>query len=565
MTSAVETTPAPAQDITDDLRAANSVANQANAVTAIYGLSGAGKSSLADTAAEYCWETFKKVTLCYASDPGGFGNKRLSLIRLGIMRVWDPTNHINAFETMELISLGAWPAEIVDPDRGFADPAVPLVLPRRLAHVVVCPAGHEAARFDNEVVMQAANTPCPTCGVVTNLSNALRVDKVIVKSKVFRDVGLRIYDSVTGMNDRGLIIELPTMSARGQFAAGRDGGSALGAADAFQQGTVKYGTGSKSQVGFMQNRSYQWLVNIRQIPDQVVPAIATFGVEQSKVDDESGGEMVLGPKIAGNARTSAVPGWVGNCLHASKEPDDQGRMRFRLWLTNHIDPRRPDRIPYLAKHRGTPLGMPEFLEDTWHDDPGTRQELAWSTCSLKVFFRLLESQLQEQMKRDTAKYPDAPALQTDGAEGEDEIIPITVANAPTANVPVPVAGGRTIGRRAGRRPVAAPVPMASSGDAAAQVSAASPTPTAPASAGAPIAAVAGPPAPAIESEQATTAPSVIQQQLQASLDAAAAGGASPPPSVSVATQAQTTTTPPPPPAATPGVSRVRRVPRPPVQ
>jgi hypothetical protein len=586
-----------------EFRIANAV-RQANSVTGVYGITGTGKSSLGDTAAEYAYERFAATTMCYATDPGGFGNKRLSLIRLGIMRVWDPTNHVRPFETMELISMGAWPAEILDPDRGYADPNVPLILPRRMGYNLICPQGHEVQRFDNEATLNASNVTCPTCNVITNLTNALRVDKVIIKSKLFAGVGLRIYDSVTAMNDRGLLIELPGMSARGEFSANREGGSALGSADAFRQGTVVYGTGSKSQVGFMQNRSYGWLVNIRQIPDQVVPAIAMFGVEQSRVDDESGGEMLLGPKISGNARTAAVGGWLGNLLHASKEPDADGRMRHRLWLTNHIDPRRPDRIPYVAKHRGTPLGMPDYLEDPWDDDPAKRAELAWTNCSLNKFFTLLEDQFDKVLANDTKRFPDAPGLQKDQAEAKDEIEQVSAATAAAASgmdTPVAVTGGRMIGRRGGRtrRPVAvdmppaaaAPAPAAASGagntsaevtDAPPAVSASTPLAGAAAVAEAPPvhvqqmeASLATAAAAAVQQAQAApagngkaqpagdgtvsvpAAPVVVQQ-------APAATAAPPAPPAPAPLPVQSVAAPAPPVAQAPGGrSRIRRVPRPP--
>ena len=458
--------------ISPELREANT-AVQANSVTAVYGISGGGKSSLCDTAAEYAHERFGGVTLCYHTDPGGFGNKRLSLVRLGIMKVWDPSNHVRPIETMELISLGAWPEEIIDPDRGYADPNVRLILPRRLGFVLLCPAGHQAAKFDSEAAVAVASVQCPTCNLMTTANNTKGVEKVIIKSKLFHDVVLRIYDSVSAMNDRGLLIELPAMSARGDLPTSSQGGAALGSADAVRQGTMVFGTSSKAQVGFMQNRSYGWLTNIRQIPDQRVPSIATFGVEQSKSDDEGGGEAMLGLKIAGNARTSAACGWVGNMLHATKEPDQEGRMRFRLWLTNHYDLRDPRRIPYVAKHRGTPISMPDYLEDPWDDDPKKRADNAWTVCSLKYFFELLERQFEEQVRRDAAKYPNAPALQP-GPPAEDEIIPLTTSAGPsTGEIAVPVTGGRTIGRR-GRRPTAtvvtasAAVPVAESGAGPAQ-------------------------------------------------------------------------------------------------
>lgn len=563
--------------ISPELREANT-AVQANSVTAVYGISGGGKSSLGDTAAEYAHERFGGVTLCYHTDPGGFGNKRLSLVRLGIMKVWDPSNHVRPIETMELISLGAWPEEILDPDRGYADPNVRLILPRRLGFVLLCPAGHQAAQFDTEAAVATASVQCPTCNLLTNTSNTKGVEKVIIKSKLFSDVVLRIYDSVSAMNDRGLLIELPKMSAAGELPTGKEGGAALGSADAIRQGTMVFGTGSKAQVGFMQNRSYGWLTNIRQIPDQRVPSIAMFGVEQSKSDDEGGGEAMLGLKIAGNARTSAACGWVGNMLHATKEPDELGRMRFRLWLTNHYDLRDPRKIPYVAKHRGTPLGMPDYLEDPWDDDPAKRAENAWTVCSLKYFFELLEKQFEEQVRRDAAKYPTAPALQKDRVTAQDEIIPLTAAAPAGGEIAVPVTGGRTIGRRGGGRrptatvvagPVAPPavavataVPVAESGAGPAQsVPAAGVMPAA-----VTVQEVSAPP-PVQPPVQPLVQPPVHVQQMQATLEKAAAtsGNVAPAAAAGAVSQAAPVPSSVPVPQQQPPVahSRIRRVPRPP--
>ena len=431
--------------ITDAQRAANTVV-QANAVTALYGISGGGKSSLADTGAEYGFEEFGGVTLCYALDPGGFGTKRLALIRAGILRAWDPTNHVRPFETMELISMGAWPETIIDPERGYADPNVPLILPGRLEFVLTCPQGHDVTRRLSEADIATVVAPCPTCGVQSSSANTAGIKKVMVKSRIFSNVVGRIYDSFTAMCDRGLM-ELPKMSARGELAVGGSGGSVLGSADAFTQGTVTYGTGSKAQVGFVQNLAYRWLINIRQIADQKMPAITTFGVEQSKSDDESGGEVLLGLKVAGVARTGAACGWVGNLLHASLEPDEQGHMRHRLWLTNHYDPRDPRKIPYVAKHRGTPLGMPEYLEDPWSDNPEERAKLAWTGCSLGHFFTLLKNQFADEARRLAAKFPQAPALTGAVEKAEDEIIPLAAEVAAQA--------GTTVSRRRRPAPVTA--------------------------------------------------------------------------------------------------------------
>ena len=531
------------------------VPNFANAVTGIYGISGSGKTSLAVTAIEFGWENFGAISLVYAMDLGGFGNKLLSLVRLGIARVWDPRNHVNSFETMELISLGGWPETIDDPETGKADPKVRIILPRRIVTTLSCPQRHAVARFDlanvhDAAAFDVASIPCPTCGVVTGTLNGL-TSAQIMRHKLFRNVGHRVFDSMTEMCDWGSL-RLTKMSADGLLPTGKEGGSLLGSADALREGSIVYGSGSMAQVGFMQNRSYQWIANIRSIPDQIMPATCTFAVEQGKADDDSGGVPILGPQIAGNARTAKVPRWVGNCLHASREPDIVGNMRYRLWLTSHLDSRDPRRIPYLAKHRGIPFEMPEFLEDPWDDDKAKRDALAWSQCSLKVFYTKLVDQLVKLEAADRLRYPNAPALQAASA-GEDDVMGDVTA--PTmlapAGVHVAVAGGQTMSARRGLRvpgatvapsPGPPPVAIVTHTIAAppvaqvAPVAQATPAPGGGIPAGlvvAPIASSAGtadpsaipPTATPVDHPVALEATSVLQKQLEASLAARTAAQA----------------------------------------
>jgi len=536
------------QAIEDSLRAANqtqALANFANAVTGIYGISGSGKSSLADTAAEFAWEMFQATTLCYLTDLGGFGNKRISLIRLGIMRVYDPRNHTNPFETMEMISLGAFPEHILDPETGRADPNVRLILPRRIVTSLICPQGHAVAKFDNPIALQAAQVECPTCKMITSITNGT-TSGAIVRHRMFKTVGHRIYDSMTEMNDWGMM-RLGEMSAKGSLPRSENtGGSALGAADMLREGSVVYGGGSAPQVGFMQNRTYQWIANIRSIPDQVVPATLTFAVEQGKADDDSGGVPILGPQISGNARTAKVPRWVGSCLHASREPNNDGNMVHRLWLTTHLDRRDVRNIPYLAKHRGIPLDMPDYLEDPWDADKAKRDAAAWSVCSLRVFYVKLLDQLTKLEAMDRAKYPNAPGMYSDNGDGTDSDEIIGAVSQPAAvTLPAPgprVAGGQTLGARRGALRVPGQTAVAPAPIMGPQVA------TAPLPAPSPMVPVTMPPAPA--AALPTTAVPVnipapaspIVQQLKASLAAATMAA-----EVSVAAAAATT----PPTAPTP--------------
>ncbi len=402
--------------------------NQANAILGIYGITGAGKTSLAVTGVEEAWEVHRAITLWYAADLGGWGNKLLSLIRLGIVRVWYIRSHRSPVATVQLASRGYWPVKIDDPETGIASPDVALIAPRTERFVLVCPNGHPAATYSSQHVLIAAQAVCPTCQTVTNVTNAREVTRQVVRPAMFARVGHRVYDSMTQINEWGLE-SLREKSALGELPASSTGGSALGSADALRETIngedVVFGTGSKAQYGFLQDRTNTWLANIRAIPDHVLPPTVTFGVEQSKGGDDSGGQPIYGPKIAGNARTSAVGGWTGNLLYAAKEPhgtnpperDAYGNvvMYHRLWLTNHVSPTDALGIPIVAKHRGEPDGIPAYLEDP--ADPAK----AWSVCSLRVFYRLMREQAVWIAERDAARYTDAPGLVNE-AIAADEIV-----------------------------------------------------------------------------------------------------------------------------------------------
>lgn len=410
------------QTAIDSQAAAAFSGNQANAVLALYGISGAGKTNLISTAIDYNWDVFKKITLVYSSDLGGWGNKMLSQIKYGIAKVWYMRNHVDAFATMQSASLGAWPASFLDPETGLTDPGVNLIMPVQTTLRMICQNGHVVTESHFEAVIQATNAICPTCGLLTSAGSCLRVDRLLIKPALFRTVGGRAYDSFTQLNDWGMD-DLQQKSAEGHLPTSSQGGSALGSADALREGGYAFGTSSVAQYGFVQNRTYGWLKNIRAIPGHVTPPIATFGVEESKGDDASGGVRIMGPRIAGNAKTSSIPGWVGNCLHVTREPNADGVMRHRVWLVNHMDPRDPRQIPYLAKHRGEPWGMPDYLEDDV--DPTTLLPLPWTKVNLGYFYQLLTDQLQRIIDRDAAKYVGSPGMDDPGeavVEGVDEIV-----------------------------------------------------------------------------------------------------------------------------------------------
>jgi hypothetical protein len=508
-------------------RAITTIANLSNSCLGLVGITGSGKTSLIVTAIEEAWEVYHRCTQFYASDLGGYGNKLLSLIRLQIARVWYIRNHVKPFETMEFASQGYWPETMLDPETGLAAPDVRLVPPRQVRWIVICPNNHPVGTFADQAQAAASQTACPTCGVITSTANALRMDRATVRSAGFKSIGHYAYDSMSQMSEYGLQ-ELRVKSAKGELAS-----NALGSADALREGEFVAGTGSVAQYGFMQDRVPVWLSNIRALPDQVLPPTVTFGVERSKGTDESGGIPIYGPKIAGNARTAWVPGWLGNCLYVAKEPhnpperDDHGNVKtyHRLWLVNHPSPTEPD-VPIVAKHRGEPFGMPDYLEDS-----GVPEE-AWNRCSLRVFYKLLRDQAVAIEARDRAKYHDAPALVGEVDEPE-EVLEVQAASDGTGQANALPSSTRI--KRRTRVHQAAPVSSEPRGETVAEIAvepekagsaAGSLDPHAPAEAGNPAGEQAAAP---VDGQSSTptgieTSPSPIVQQLQAILEAAKGNG-----------------------------------------
>ncbi len=450
--------------------------NQANAATGIYGDSGSGKSTLAATAVEYCWQRYHRIGHYYTADPGGFGNKLIRLIRLGIVKVYNPTNHVEPFETMENISKGWWPETILDPFTGYAAPDVKLIPPQRTEYVVFCPKGHEVVRTGTQKTLNGFSRVCPTCkGAPVTSQTWSKVEEQIIRAPGFEHVGINVFDSGTSLGDHAM----EDMAGRAAAAdpSIKDGNALTGTGARLISGAYAFGASTQQHYGFAQNAMRRWIKNSRLIPGQVMPPIWTFLTQRGESENSSA--SILGPKIPGNAKTSEVPAWLGNCLHA-EIIQEQNVRKHRLWLVNHFMPGTS--VPYLAKTRTEPGDLPTYLEDQPNEPIFTR-------FSLGYFFNEQELALEKHALQDIQDFPDAPAF---NALQESAATVVSTRDMGASAIPV----GPTVGRAAVTAPGAsAPRPAATVAPTTGRpATPQAPVPPAVAPAAAPAAKPATPPA-----------------------------------------------------------------------
>lgn len=515
---------------------------QANAATGIYGDSGTGKSSLCATAIEYCWNRYHKISRYVCVDPGGFGNKILRLIRLGICQAYNPSNHIEPFETMEDLSHGYWPETIIDPFTGYAAPDVRLVPPQTKRYSVYCQQGHLLRSYPTKAGLNGFSLQCPTCkGAPVTAQTWGRVEETIVRAPMIKHVGLYLYDSGTAMEDWA-------MDEMGNKAAAndpnlKDGNSLSNTGARILSGKYAFGGNTQQHYGFAQNRIRTWIKNTRLIPGIVVPPIWTF-LEQRATDDNKN-VAIYGPKIAGNAKTTDVPAWLGNCLHVTKEANTKGQLKHRMYLVNHTDP--GGNIPHLAKTRAEPGTLPTMLEDQEGEPDFTR-------FSMHYFFDQLEEALNKGSRQDAEQFADAPLFVPLADTEEEQVVSVRGLGGSE------ITSGGTAGRQTPQAPAVAR-PAVAAAPAVAKPATAPAAPPAAAPVVKPATSAAAPPKPA-----AAPIPTQVRV-VGAPVPSTAAPAAATPPQAS-APAAPTTTIPPgptapAPPAAPPRPAAVRAAAPPP--
>lgn len=367
---------------------------QVNSSTGIMGVTGSGKSSLLATLARSVWERWRKVTLCYVSDGGGFPAEVQALMALGIMRVFrmqtrDPGDLGLSFETCYRACQGWWPRQI-NPATGEVPPGVEMVPPVVLRYQMACAQGHPIKEVPSQAML--VPTQCPQCRKMVTKAEMI-ITKTVKQNKGFEQVGAVCFDGLTSM----LGWELRELGHRAGKMELRGEESALGGK--VESGDLKFGGVTRSHVGFAQTRGEELVHLALGIPNLVVPPVFTM-LTHEDVDDRS--LSIIGPKIAGRAKTDEASQWFGNMLESAKIPAVQGTGEQRvLYLSEFTD---SNGVRHLLKHRGSPGTMPDMLLDPPNDDA------PFSQFNLGVFFELLNAALERRINDVHAEFPDAPGV-----------------------------------------------------------------------------------------------------------------------------------------------------------
>jgi len=360
------------------------------------GDSGTGKSSLLATAAEWGWREHKKVSLLYSIDTGGYPGRIDALIRSGIIRIWKMRTRGEAFETCSRACLGYWPTEFTDPVGGETHPGVSLLPPVTTMYYLHCKCGTVVKEATNRKAFQQTFT-CKECGTRVNLQIGTVTNKSAVH-RFFEDVGLRMYDGITSMND-WIMTDMAEKGARGEIKGE--------AAIRIVSGEDVYASSTRNHYGFAQTRSSNWINDAANIPGLVVGPIFTAR-KQRATDNQK--VSIYGPMIAGQAKTSEVPAWVANCLGTSVFHDPKGRREFRMYLTEYME--QDDNVKHLCKTRAEPGTVPEFLSDgpVGPDNKPISGEAPFTTFNLGYFFDIVEKATEKSLASTLEAYPDAPGM-----------------------------------------------------------------------------------------------------------------------------------------------------------
>lgn len=414
--------------------------------------------------AEWLWEEHGKVLFFHTCELGGFSARVEQRIRQGLirpfrMRTRDDVNSSLSFETLHLASKGYVPARFKDAFSGEVEPGVPMIAPVTTVYTQLCPkCGREVKRTRHKSKLVAMTCPDTACKTSITLATAPPLLEV-KQTAGFEQIGTFGFDGLTSASDWLLQDMSHRKNLEGEKAA--IGGD-------IESGDMTFRGNNRSQVGMAQTRVHELVANSLGIPNLVVMPVWTAISHESS--DDTGRLTIVGPKLAGDAKTYIASSWFGNVVEAQVVTNDRGEYLRRLYVGQWYDEhgRR-----HLCGHRGDPRFMEMYYEDAPYTDEVPPKEMC-TGFSLNFFQRQLEASIQQGIATDTSfqNAPGVGAIPATYGDVEDQESTVKAAAAPTTARP-------GVARRPtprGVKPAAAPaVPAAVTAPATATASSASTT------------------------------------------------------------------------------------------
>jgi len=285
----------------------------------VYGESGAGKTTWALAIAQWFWLKKKLKTRWYLGDGGGETIRQVIAAYGGepFIEIWEYPLWKHPFETTNKMMAGGWPLDASDPESPISEPG----------------RGYEWVR--------------------TNY-------------------GLYVYEGLTSMADYLM------GDAEGGLADRMAKGMTLNNDDSFKfvDGSLKVGGNSRTHYGLVQRRIPHMLrENAR------VPLFKIWTAHETRAEDKTTNETIIGPDVAGKALTSKIMGSFGHSIHLTKaaklvKKKDLHSTKMieelvaerRAYTESHYDPNGTNFARYLANVR-IPEGCPDGVIPLYYSPP----------------------------------------------------------------------------------------------------------------------------------------------------------------------------------------------------
>lgn len=346
----------------------------------VLGVSGAGKTSLLATFADYLWETYGRILLLYSWDGGAIPTDIQRRIQQGLIRFWRVRTRSApglALESLYLGTKGYWPRRI-DPRTGEVSPAVDLVAPVTVKYEM----SFEGVLLKTVPSASLVKPMLKPGGQTMIQVHEMQVKEIATRTKGFELVGGVAFDGLTSMAE--VVMNFQDQ----QRGLGLIGGEKSSFGGVVRSGDLAFGGNNRADVGFAQTRAAQFVSNSLSIPYLVESPVFT-GLSTEGTD--KGGLSIIGVDLPGQAALTQAPQWYGNIVEADKWSDTDGKEHFILNLQPFTDAQGRR---HLLKTSASPWGVPDRLVD-----PSRGEGQPFSEFNLGKVFKLLDADLQRSLEQ----------------------------------------------------------------------------------------------------------------------------------------------------------------------